>query len=251
MTSTAKERDDLLLEIAHCKTMHDLLADRRAEHSYARIVHDQRPRENGRTQLPEPWNGNLGAAPLLFVSSNPSISRQERCPETSWPLQDVSEFFYHRFGDSPAAPIQGGCMVLNKDGSRSKAVPFLSWARGRAAELGVTRPGIDYALTEVVHCKSKKQVGVAAALSHCASTYTRSVLKASGAKVVVFVGAHAANAASELFELERTPAVQGPLPLCGKSRMVAFLPHPNSHLRCKFKTFCEEEDVGTLCTFLN
>lgn len=140
MTSTTKERDDLLLEIAHCQTKHDLLADRRAEHSCARIVHDQRPRENGHTQLPEPWNGNLGAAPLLFVSSNPSISRQERYPETSWPLQDVSEFFYHRFGDSPAAPIQGGCKVLNKDGSRSKAVPFLSWARGRAAELGLTVP---------------------------------------------------------------------------------------------------------------
>ena len=56
------------------------------------------------------------------------------------------------------------------------------WARGKA------RPGEDFALSEVVHCKSKKEEGVASALSTCSGRYLNELLSCSGALVIVLVG---------------------------------------------------------------
>jgi nitrous oxide reductase accessory protein NosL len=127
---------------------------------------------------------------------------------------------------------------------------LLSWVRGRARELGDDRPGVDYAITEVVHCKSPGQFGVTQALHYCARMYTKRVIQSSGARIVVFVGAHAATVAKEFLRLKLIPRVQGPNWLCGRRRMIAFLPHPNSHLKCQFKTRLRNSDVKRLRAFL-
>lgn len=54
-----------------------------------------------------------------------------------------------------------------------------------------TIPGIDFALTEVVHCKSVHEIGVADAAPVCEQFLVRDVLCASPAKVVVCLGVHA------------------------------------------------------------
>ncbi|MFZ2490259.1 MAG: hypothetical protein WA208_02125 [Thermoanaerobaculia bacterium] len=71
--------DDLLLRIARCP----VVADARATVGHAcHVVVNTQPVGPEAFHLPEPWNGDLRFAPLLFVSSNPSIGPSEDYPTT-------------------------------------------------------------------------------------------------------------------------------------------------------------------------
>jgi hypothetical protein len=206
-------------------------------------------------QAPEPWNGNLHAAKILFISSNPSISQLEQYPNIDATDHHLIQFFTQRFGVFPESPIESGRRVLNIDGSRSRAVPFLSWVRCRVAELlqiaaDQVNPGIDYALTEVVHCKSLGELGVQRASEHCGDHFLKRILNCSGAAIFVFVGDRAAEMADHLFGINPGERIQGPRALLGLQRMMAFLPHPNSHKPCKFVNVCEPNDVRQIRQFL-
>lgn len=221
----------LLLSIARCEQLlRQLAPDADTSHPCHQVVSWQARNGIAPQQVPEPWNGDIERAPLLFISSNPAISAVERYPNLDWADDDITRFFTGRFGDAPDAPIAGGTRVLNTDGSRGRANPFLSWVRARAAELGCPEPGVGYALTEVVHCKSSSEAdgGVGRAWQHCLQRHGRGVLAFSGARVWVIVGAHAARAAREVFALDAHAKVQGPLHLFGKDRMVVLTAHPNS-----------------------
>jgi hypothetical protein len=64
-----------------------------------------------------------------------------------------------------------GVYTLDPAGNRSKRlVVYWSRARDRAQELILDRQviwGEDYAMTEIVRCKSTQEVGVVAALEEC------------------------------------------------------------------------------------
>jgi hypothetical protein len=233
----------LLLSIARCEQLlRQLAPEADTSHPCHQVVSWQARNGIAPQQVPEPWNGDVERAPLLFISSNPAISAVERYPNLDWADDDITRFFTGRFGDAPDAPIAGGTRVLNTDGSRGRANPFLSWIRARAVELECPEPGVGYALTEVVHCKSSNEVdgGVGQAWEFCLESYGQAVLALSGARVWVFVGVHAARAAHRLFALSAHQPVQGPLSLLGRDRMAVFMPHPNS--RGGRKTFS-----GCLC----
>src|SRR5450755_869158 len=172
MPCTDQQRAQLLLNIARCNTMNQLIEAPNPAHVCSEIVGAQAAMPGHVAhQVPEPWNGNLHEANILFISSNPSISQAEVYPYINATDQAIIEFFTHGFGDLPDSPIESGRRVLNMDGTRSNAVPFLSWVRRRAAELldippDHVIPGTDYALTEVVHCKSRGEIGVQPALVH-------------------------------------------------------------------------------------
>jgi len=89
-----------------------------------------------------------------------------------------------------------------------------------------SRPRHDYAVTEVVHCKSKGEHVVAEAQGECVARYLGPILDASGAKVVVVVvvlGARA-NAALGAWPI----GLHGPVDLGGRERLVLCSPHPNT-----------------------
>lgn len=172
-------------------------------------------------QVPEPWNGDLVRARILFVSSNPSISEVEDYPTDQWTDDAIADYFEHRYGRWMADGTKG----LRKDGTRGKANPFLSSVK-KTAERLLDRPpvpGVDYAVTEVVHCKSRAEVGVAEALGECTRRYLGGILEAAGAKVIVVLGDRA-NAALGA----RPIGVHGPLELGGRPRLLLCLPHPNA-----------------------
>lgn len=52
-------------------------------------------------QVPEPWAGDVGTAPVLFISSNPSISDVEPYQRWGTADEDRIEFFTDRYGDGP------------------------------------------------------------------------------------------------------------------------------------------------------
>lgn len=179
-------------------------------------------------QFPEPWSGFLESAPILFVGSNPSISYSEAYPvETpDWPIETAARFFTHKFHDEW---VKDGRYGRFRNGDYSKRrTSYWSSVRQRAIEL-LERdvvPGTDYCLTEIVHCKSKREVGVREAADECTGLYLRRILGASGAKVVVVMGAFAASAVKSQVDFTGTGPVLSPTEGETIRATFAFVPHP-------------------------
>jgi hypothetical protein len=187
----------------------------------------------GSFHVPEPWTGHITRAAVLFVSSNPSIDPAEAYPTGSWDDERRAEFFAGRF-DQRAVPWVDHRMrpllATSPPTHRDKGTRFWFAARARASEL-LERPavaGTDFTLTEVVHCKSPAEVGVAEAYATCVQTWLRPVLRAAAAPVIVLFGAHAKRAFSDLFGIEPGVPMTGPCDIEGISRIVLQLPHPNA-----------------------
>jgi hypothetical protein len=213
----------LLLEIVRCRNVLTCFEDRTPRHPCRKIIESQESRSIDGFQVPEPWSGRLLEAPLLFLSSNPSISATDLYPARSWQDQEVEAYFDQRF----ERWIADGIGTRQQDGSYSQAVRFWSEVRGRAAELyeRPVRPGIDYALTEVVHCKSRKNKGVKGALKECSDRYLSGVLSHSGAKVIVCLGVLVKQVITEKFAVPSAVRVYGPAEICGTSRHIVFSAH--------------------------
>jgi hypothetical protein len=172
-------------------------------------------------QVPEPWRGDIENAPLLFVSSNPSIDPLDDCP---WNTGSDSEIinYYASTSIAPQFPYS-----TFRNGWRSRRpVSFWSCIHARAQELYAMNqviPGFDYALTEIVHCKSRDEFGVAKAASRCIELHLSNVLGLSRAIVVIALGQFAHEALNEHF---RGIAIAG----SRVSVQVACLPHPNARI---------------------
>lgn len=227
----ASDSASLLLEIARCPVMLRQLAEPRVSQDCTVVIRAQDPPSPADHQLPEPWSGNLAQAPILFVSSNPSISTSERYPRLSWDESLIDDFFTHRFGRGREPWVDGGLRALRADGTHEPGwVRFWAGARARASELlgRAATPGDDYALTEVVHCKSSAEEGVHEAMTYCADRYLARVVAVSGARVLVCLGAVADAAVRRVFHLPTSGRLHGPVAANGKDCFVAFLPHPNA-----------------------
>ena len=239
--------NDLLVEITHCQLLENSKSGSIGPCS--RIVGVQRHLALDEHQVPEPWTGHLDEARILFISSNPSIDFNEPYPSWGDDLEATNEFFTNRFGNQPGQ-IKDGMYPTAKDGSRGRAVRFWSGVRQRAFELlPDAEPGLDYAMTEVVHCKSRKEVGVRDALSTCTQRYMPRIIDgAPKAKLLVVFGVHAARSMAEVFALELDSTrrlarmTQG-----GLERTVVYLDHPASGGKAKrFETALSTADLETI-----
>ncbi|MGE3172234.1 MAG: hypothetical protein AB7O97_06365 [Planctomycetota bacterium] len=217
---------DLLLSIARCPNVATCKAGA-APHHCRRIVAVQTG-DLDAFQVPEPWSGRIEQAPILFLSSNPGITAEERYPRWNWTDDAIADYFTNRFGGGREPWILDGNRRLNADGQHSEARPYWSNIKKRATEiLGRDPvPGVDYALTEVVHCKSRQEEGVKQALRECAGRYLRPVLQLSAARVVVAVGLKVRKQLAETLGIRSEGALAGPLELAGRERLVLFLGHP-------------------------
>ena len=137
--------------------------------------------------------GHLQTARILFLSSNPSISVKEAYPTGPVGDAELVDFFDKRFD---GYWVKGGKFAPNNEvtwhatgNEYGDSVSYWANIRKRAEELiSKAVPGVDYALSEVVHCKSIMGAGVKTALPTCGSRYLRDLLACSGAKVLVLVG---------------------------------------------------------------
>jgi hypothetical protein len=233
---------DLLLKIVHCPNILSCFHNGRPAHPCGRIIKSQGLLSIDRFQVPEPWSGRLLEAPLLFLSSNPSISETDQYPTRAWEDHEVEAYFEQRFEQW----VVDGVRSRQQDGSYSRAVPFWSEVKGRAAELyeRAVEPGKDYALTEVVHCKSRNNEGVKQALEECSDRYLSRVLSHSMAKVIVCLGVLVEQIVTEKFAIPSGARVYGPTQICGKIRHVVFSAQPSSAQPRKFsKTLSTDELV--------
>lgn len=156
---------------------------------------------------PEPWAGNLTTAPIMFLSSNPSFDAREHFPTAAWSEDDVADFFINRFtsdGDRVFGATEGPGKddldrAILRDGSRTGRVRTWYSLRQRAAWLldipvHQALASRDYVMTEVVHCKSRNEVGVSSALPVCVTKWFEPMLNLSAARLVVVSGAPAGMA---------------------------------------------------------
>jgi hypothetical protein len=225
---------------------------------------DRRLRWRAEHHVPEPWVGHLDSAPLLFLSSNPSLSNTR--PPIAPSHDDVQPLEHPRSGsgiDHPAlwqglqAPRfawsdeelvdrftaafdvwmpDGVRQILSADGATGHVVVFWRAVKKHAEDLldrGVV-PGVDYALTEVVHCKSRNEDGVANAAVSCVPMYLRSVLSLSPAALIVVLGSQARNGFRKEFGYPDAGLISRPLEIAGRERRIVFLAHPAARSKSKY-----------------
>ncbi len=114
----------------------------------------------------------------------------------------------------------------------SESAPHYGFIFRRASELITDpKPGIDYAITDVVKCGSAKQIGVnEGSVSKCSSLYLDDVLLVSAAAVLITLGVKAREAIKKRYGLTGE-ALAGPAPIQGRDRYVLFMPHPSHPVR--------------------
>lgn len=219
---------ELLLEISNCPVARNIRTGSIAAHPCRTVVASQK---RATFQRPEPWVGEIDRAPILFISSNPSIDDYEEFPDTDekkWAPDVIIDFFQGRF-TSEVGWVEN-FKVLRKDGSRGDWVRFWASARARACEVLQKRKrevqiGVDFAMTEVVHCKSRKEIRVSEAREFCSDRYLARILNISPANVLIVYGATARQAICRYLGI---PTEGGPIMIEKKPRIFVFLPHPNS-----------------------
>jgi hypothetical protein len=239
------EASHLLLEIAKCPVVQCCLEQPERSHPCAEIVLSQGAATIADFQVPEPWSGPIATAPILFISSNPSISRSdppsdldEEYPtrsSTTWPDARLVDSFDRRFGGGQEEWTRRGIFYRRKDGtftSGNNWVRFWASAKERASEaLGRPAvPGHDYAMTEVVRCKSKRERGVHAAACECPDRYLDRTLSVANAGLLICFGNFARDEMRRRYNLPTGHVLVGPVEIAGRNRYVVFLPHPNRPL---------------------
>ena len=216
----------LALSIANCSEVKLAVTD--SAHCCNKIVSAQEYLGKQYRQSPEPWAGDLLKSPILFIASNPSISESslngEDYPKTNyensesthplWPDSRIIEFHTERFNQSRDVPfVNSNAQFFCVDGSyrgsdRSKAGKGSQtyWRNAFAETKFLLDREIDISadvcLTEIVHCKTKKEtdksgrsVGLDSAMKLCAEKYLEKILRLSGSVVIVLTGKVARDAA--------------------------------------------------------
>lgn len=210
----------LLFDIAKCKNFLTLIHTVYVGHPCNEIVDFQRTQGAkviNDFQIPEPWSGDIINAPILIISSNPAYSDVELYPYLSWPDPMIADFFINRFKDRGRIySWVHNNQVLNKDGTRGNSVRYWASIRKRVEELlgYMPKPGIDYCITELVHCKSSQQKGVKSALPECAKRFLSGKNNVSGAKIIIAIGSFVRVYFNRDHKINGIPVI--------------YLPHPNA-----------------------
>ena len=192
-------------------------------------------------RIPEPWNGDIENAKILFVGINPGDDAHELYPTLQQLTEDreVEDFFENRFesheGREPYVLPRGHrFLILQRDGTRRSYGGMWNYVLSIAAEkilkrdIGNVIIGRDYAITEIVHCKTRNVGGLDdACYSECRRRFFDRVINtAEKAEYVVFIGAANKQMLERELELklEWNKWVNGVM-LGGKERKVVFVKH--------------------------
>lgn len=163
-------------------------------------------------QVPEPWSGDIEKAEILFVGINPGFNSDELYPKLNnsywidlntpglFDLSKVEDFFENRFDNNRIDPY---VKITNPRGKLSFSVRMNNGkyenARGYWNYIQSisdcllkrpTTPGIDYALTELVHCKSANIRGIkTGCYIKCANSFFNDILSvATNLKYLIVIG---------------------------------------------------------------
>ncbi len=254
--------DELALSVARCSELvrADTETNEPLRHPCRKIV-DSQNAFDGPFQVPEAWAGNLAAARIVYLSSNPAISAgnpaskwrakriAEKYPTVDWRDADIADFMVNRFNPAHGWVVDRRHRKVDTEGGPAWGTPEPYWGwveQQTVALLGTEKPWYEQSvMTEVVHCKSNKEEGVVEAAALCASKHMDRILAASPAELVVVVGSKAAHtlklAYSDVFKdrplFGKYTEVGMPgqdqnlfrMTIGGRDRLICFLRHPSAH----------------------
>lgn len=231
---------EVLLQIARCD-----LADvtRTDDWPCKKVVTSQGVSTQGIFQVPEPWRGDIVNAPVLVVSSNPGFAAGDADDSPVWGQSndEIVDYFTTR-GFPWCFPKN-----LSRAGrANTRAVSFWSHIHRRVSELydvpeADVRVGVDYALTEVVHCKSENESKIGDAAPTCVRKHFAEVARLSRAAVVLVLGDLATSALG--LNGTRFPVYRE---WYGRERDIVMLPHPNARTARKISTVYNEGELADL-----
>ena len=161
--------------------------------------------------IPEPWNGDIEHAPILFVSINPGFTPDELYPNLGnkyWTIpaltgvnfnnEIVEDFFENRFNNYYVKfwrmpNMKSRFAVFLANGKYKNVHGYWNYVQ-RISDKLLNRPatpGQDYALTELVHCKSRStDVIPKKCYDECMKKHFQDVLNvASNLRYLVIIGA--------------------------------------------------------------
>jgi hypothetical protein len=167
--------------------------------------------------LPEPWCGDILNAPILVISSNPAISEKELYPDSTWSQKMINDFFVNRFKDrGKKYSWVYDYRVLLRNGIRGRKVSYWSCINNRIKEIIGRKPipGIDFCITELVHCKSRDEIGVSKAFPECAKLHLKRVMALSNASFIIAFGSVVKDFLNGIDQYQNKP--------------ILYLPHPNA-----------------------
>jgi hypothetical protein len=119
-----------------------------------------------------------------------------------------------------------------RNGRYAQPTPFWREIRRRAEELlpGGADPANNYVMTEMVHCKSRGNVGAGRAARTCAGRYLQDILGLTAAPIVVLMGLVAQQVIRNWFpELPQPPSIHPWAELGGRPRTILFTGQPGSN----------------------
>ena len=241
---------DLLLSITMCKNVQIASGDE--NHPCHEIVSLQS--DSDEFQLPEPWSGNLESSKILFISSNPSIDESEAYPNSNWNSDDIIDFFKNRFAEN-SPWTEDSKRVLTKDmqSYAKRTVPYWNETKSMARDAfgRVAIPGVDYSLTEIVHCKSRSRKGVKSCAKTCFDLWMKDIIHLSNAKVLIILGDEAKEMISSYLEMDSKKMFHENFTALGDSKIVLFLPAPGSSKPRKISRVLNEKEQEKLRGVLN
>jgi uracil-DNA glycosylase len=236
--------EKLLNDIAYCENIHKVLLDN-CNSPCEKIIKSQK-NDYSKLHLPEPWNGDIENCKILFISSNPSISSKEKYPDSEWEKAEVKDFFINRFSKEKKW-VKNELRPLLKNGDYPSPKNWVRfWAALRSMskvllDTKITTAGVDYAMTEIVHCKSQAEIGVADAIETCADKYLDRILKLSNAKVIICLGDKVSKLMKKRYSINNKELVAQFL---NEEKLIIFLPHPNARKVKKLEKIIPEEKLS-------
>ena len=180
-------------------------------------------------QLPEPWNGHLYTAKIMFISSNPSIDCEEHFPNASWADNDICDFFDNRFTygkklkNGTKAPVSYWNQLIKYTNIINTVTGGMYFNgilplanRNNKWDYSVLAPYI--VSVEIVHCKSKGERGLSKKCKDfCTNQWLKKIISLFSGDLIVIVGSKA-----QAYELTIKKWV-------GSSKKVITAPHPRTN----------------------
>ena len=199
--------------------------------------------------IPEPWNGDIEHAQILFVSLNPGFTPNELYPNLGNPYWTqlaltsvvfdngkVEDFFENRVNDyyvrwsTSQGKSQFSVRLTNGTYKDIPSQGYWNYVQSIADFIlnHPAIPGQDYALTEVVHCKSRSTKVISKkCYDECMKKHFKDILNvASNLQYLVIIGAPTrSHVAKYLNHVNPAKYVWYDTPINGKMVKVIYADH--------------------------
>lgn len=176
----------------------DMLSHKKdCESCYKEIVQNQIDNGITKMHLPEPWNGHLSKAKVLFISSNPSLGTNEIFPTKDWTDKNIINFFDNRFANADKK-IPKFWQSISK---------YVLWLYPESKNLSHTERLDEYAVsTEIVHCKSLKEKGVKKCFAK-EENFANEIVKIFKGDHIIILGKKASKYTDKLKKIHKTAKI--------------------------------------------